>query len=68
MLRRVNGLETVFALVVIGGHSVAAALIEKQIKQAIYQSLGVAAIAVVFIAVHALIDFVQRKSDEARNE
>jgi hypothetical protein len=64
MLKGRGGPEMVLGLVVIGGHSVASALIAKQIKQAICESLGVAVIALVFVGVHALIDLAQKKGDD----
>ena len=64
MGKRRSGPEMVLALVVIGGHSVASALIAKQIKQAIYESLGVAAIVLIFVAVYTLIDLALKKGDD----
>lgn len=61
MSKRSHGPEALFVLVAIGGHSVGTALLAKQTKQAIYESIGIAAIAIVFVVVYVLIDFVQKK-------
>lgn len=64
MAKTIGGTEIALALLVVGGHSVGAALIEGHTKQAVLEALGVAAIAIIFMFVHVLINFVQKKSDD----
>lgn len=61
MLKRSGGHEIAFSLFLVGGHSVASALIEKQTRTAIYEALGVAACVLIFIVIQMLIAYVQKK-------
>ncbi|HEY0380465.1 MAG TPA: hypothetical protein VGC87_26365 [Pyrinomonadaceae bacterium] len=63
MLKGTAKSEITILLLLIGGHSVAATLMEKQIKTAIYISLGVATCVLIFVLIQALISFLQ-KGDE----
>ena len=64
MLKKGVGQDAAITLLVVGGHSVAAALIDRQIRTAIYESLGVASCIVIFIVLQALVNLVQRKNGE----
>jgi len=63
MLDRTRGPETVVALIVIGGHLATAALIAKQIREAIYVSLAVALITIIFISLHLLLTALVKQSN-----
>jgi hypothetical protein len=63
MLNKGEGYGSVFALLVIGGHSVAIALIDRQMKTAVVESFGVAACVIIFVILHALVKYVQNKGD-----
>lgn len=60
MLNKSGGYGSVSAILVIGGHSVAVALIDRQIKTAVLESLGIAACVVIFVMLYALVKFMQK--------
>jgi hypothetical protein len=60
MLKRGGNSETAILILLIGGHSVAATLVERQIKIAIYRSLGVAICVLIFVLIQMLVAFIQR--------
>jgi hypothetical protein len=60
MLKRGGNSETAIVILLIGGHSVAVTLMEKQIKIAIYRSLGVAICVLIFVLIQMLITLLQK--------
>lgn len=67
LLGRSNALEIALALLVIGGHSVATALIEKQTKTAILEALAVAACVAIFVSLHALVKRIAKSEEKAKH-
>lgn len=63
MLNKGGSYGSVLAILVIGGHSVAVALMERQIKSAVLESLGVAACVVIFVALYSLVKFMQQRGE-----
>jgi len=63
MLNRIGGhaQETVVALLLIGGHSVATALVNHKGREAIFEALGVAGCVFIFVLLGVLMRFVERK-------
>jgi hypothetical protein len=56
--------ETAYTVLLVGGHSVAAALLAGQTKIAVYEALGVGACVVIFIVVQELFNFVQKRGGD----
>jgi hypothetical protein len=62
MLKRGGTHETAYTILLVGGHSVAAALLAGRSKIAIYEALGVGACVVILIVVQELLNFVQKRN------
>jgi hypothetical protein len=60
MLKRGGTHETAYNILLVGGHTVAAALLADQFQVAIYKALGVGACVVVFVAIQMLLNFAQK--------
>jgi hypothetical protein len=65
MLKRSGNHETAISLLLIGGHSVASTLMEKQVKIAIYRSLGVAICVLIFVLIQALIASMHKENGDS---
>jgi hypothetical protein len=64
MFKRGGTHETAYSVLLVGGHSVAAALLAGQSKIAIYEALGVGACVVIFIVVQELLNLVQKRNGD----
>lgn len=64
MLKRGGTHETAYTVLLIGGHSVAAALLAGQSKIAIYEALGVGACVAILIVVQEMLNFVQKRNGD----
>jgi hypothetical protein len=65
MLKRGGTHETAYTVLLVGGHSVAAALLAGQSKVAVYKALSVGACVVIFTVIQALLNFAH-KSDRGK--
>lgn len=59
-----SGNEAAYTVLLVGGHSVAAALLAGQTKIAIYEALGVGACVLIFIVVQELLNYVQKRGED----
>jgi hypothetical protein len=53
-----------YTVLIVGGHTVVAALLAGQIELAIYEALGVSACVVIFIVVHELLNIMQQRNGD----
>lgn len=56
--------ETAHSVLLVGGHSVAAALLAGKTKIAIYEALGVGACVLIFLVIQELLNFVQKRDGD----
>jgi hypothetical protein len=59
-----SGNETAHTVLLVGGHSVAAALLAGQTNIAIYEALGVGACVLIFIVVQELLNYLQKRGED----
>ena len=64
MLKRGGTHDTTYSMLLIGGHSVAAALLAGQSANAVYEALGVGACVVIFVAVQELLNYVRKRDED----
>ena len=64
MLNKGSSHGTTYSLLLVGGHTVAAALIEKRPKVAVLEALGVAASVLILFLVQEFITFVQKRNGD----
>lgn len=66
MLQRIgdHARETVVALLLIGGHSVATALMDRKGREAILEALGVAGCVTIFVLLRLVVGFVEKNYGE----
>lgn len=64
MFKRGGTHETAYSVLLVGGHSVAAALLEGRSKIAVYEALGVGTCVVIFIVLQGLLNFMQKRSGD----
>ncbi len=64
MLKKGGSHETAYAILLIGGHGVAAALLAGHSGVAVYEALGVGACVLIFVGVQEVINFVQKRGGD----
>lgn len=64
MLKRGGTHDTAYLILLVGGHSVAAALLAGQSRTAVYEAFGVGACVVIFIIIQVLLNLVQKGGED----
>ena len=64
MLKSGGTHDTTYAILLIGGHTVAAALLAGQSTAAVYDALGVGACVVIFVVLQELLRYVRKRDED----